>query len=161
MWFYFYGLFTRQSGPCRVASDDFLVVHTRDDFAALHGTTPYTHSSPGTPINMPWLGGMQTGRGASVVSSMTAFLCDDFTLSSAAYSSSLHLSYVLIGVFVMYGHCELFCLFPVINFWKFTHHLNLGNNFASFAHFNTVHTNKLAKPSSMATTRDDQVYLIS
>lgn len=52
--------------------DDFLVVHTRDDFAALHGTTPYTHSSPGTPINMPWLGGMQTGRGASVVSS-TAF----------------------------------------------------------------------------------------
>ncbi|XP_075875590.1 dmX-like protein 1 isoform X2 [Nelusetta ayraudi] len=50
-----------------VASDDFLVVHTRDDFAALHGTTPYTHSSPGTPINMPWLGGMQTGRGASVM----------------------------------------------------------------------------------------------
>lgn len=53
---------------CRVAGDDFLVVHARDDFAALHGTTPYTHSSPGTPINMPWLGGMQTGRGASVVS---------------------------------------------------------------------------------------------
>lgn len=52
-----------------VASDDFLVVHARDDFAALHGTTPYTHSSPGTPINMPWLGGVQTGRGAAVVSS--------------------------------------------------------------------------------------------
>ncbi|KAK2837802.1 hypothetical protein Q5P01_015014 [Channa striata] len=49
------------------AGDDFLVVHTRDDFAALHGTTPYTHSSPGTPINMPWLGGVQTGRGASVM----------------------------------------------------------------------------------------------
>ncbi|XP_049907687.1 dmX-like protein 1 isoform X7 [Epinephelus moara] len=49
--------------------DDFLVVHTRDDFAALHGTTPYTHSSPGTPINMPWLGGVQTGRGAAVVRS--------------------------------------------------------------------------------------------
>uniref|UniRef100_A0A668A5W7 Dmx like 1 n=1 Tax=Myripristis murdjan TaxID=586833 RepID=A0A668A5W7_9TELE len=47
--------------------DDFLVVHTRDDFAALHGTTPYTHSSPGTPINMPWLGGLQTGRGAAVL----------------------------------------------------------------------------------------------
>ncbi|TNN59137.1 DmX-like protein 1 [Liparis tanakae] len=46
--------------------DDFLVVHARDDFAALHGTTPYTHSSPGTPINMPWLGGVQTGRGAAV-----------------------------------------------------------------------------------------------
>uniref|UniRef100_A0A3Q3KCG5 RAVE complex protein Rav1 C-terminal domain-containing protein n=1 Tax=Monopterus albus TaxID=43700 RepID=A0A3Q3KCG5_MONAL len=50
-----------------VGGDDFLVVHTHNDFAALHGTTPYTHSSPGTPINMPWLGGMQTGRGASVM----------------------------------------------------------------------------------------------
>uniref|UniRef100_A0A4W6C758 Dmx like 1 n=1 Tax=Lates calcarifer TaxID=8187 RepID=A0A4W6C758_LATCA len=50
-----------------VGGDDFLVVHARDDFAALHGTTPYTHSSPGTPINMPWLGGLQTGRGASVM----------------------------------------------------------------------------------------------
>ncbi|KAM4575859.1 dmX-like protein 1 isoform 2-T2 [Odontesthes bonariensis] len=48
-------------------ADDFLVVHARDDFAALHGTTPYTHSSPGTPISVPWLGGMQTGRGASVM----------------------------------------------------------------------------------------------
>ncbi|KAM6954473.1 dmX-like protein 1 [Aplochiton taeniatus] len=47
--------------------DDFLVVHSRDDFNSLHGTTPYTHSSPGTPINMPWLGSMQTGRGASVL----------------------------------------------------------------------------------------------
>lgn len=53
---------------CSVGGDDFLVVHARDDFAALHGTTPYTHSCPGTPINMPWLGGLQTGRGASVVS---------------------------------------------------------------------------------------------
>ncbi|XP_068560082.1 dmX-like protein 1 isoform X1 [Cebidichthys violaceus] len=50
-----------------VGGDDFLVVHARDDFAALHGTTPYTHSSPGTPINMPWLGGVQTGRGAAVM----------------------------------------------------------------------------------------------
>uniref|UniRef100_A0AAX7URS3 RAVE complex protein Rav1 C-terminal domain-containing protein n=1 Tax=Astatotilapia calliptera TaxID=8154 RepID=A0AAX7URS3_ASTCA len=50
-----------------VGGDDFLVVHTRDDFAALHGTTPYTHSNPGTPINVPWLGGMQTGRGAAVM----------------------------------------------------------------------------------------------
>uniref|UniRef100_A0A8D0D7S0 Dmx like 1 n=1 Tax=Sander lucioperca TaxID=283035 RepID=A0A8D0D7S0_SANLU len=49
--------------------DDFLVVHARDDFTALHGTTPYTHSSPGTPIHMPWLGGVQTGRGAAVVRS--------------------------------------------------------------------------------------------
>ena len=48
--------------------DDFLVVQSRDDFGTLHGTTPYTHSSPGTPINMPWLGGVQTGRGAAVVS---------------------------------------------------------------------------------------------
>ncbi|XP_055017925.1 dmX-like protein 1 [Boleophthalmus pectinirostris] len=50
-----------------VGGDEFLVVHARDDFAALHGTTPYTHSSPGTPINMPWLGGVQTGRGAAVM----------------------------------------------------------------------------------------------
>ncbi|OWK11856.1 hypothetical protein Celaphus_00003450 [Cervus elaphus hippelaphus] len=27
----------------------------------------YTHSNPGTPINMPWLGSTQTGRGASVM----------------------------------------------------------------------------------------------
>ncbi|XP_037115641.1 dmX-like protein 1 isoform X2 [Syngnathus acus] len=50
-----------------VGTDDFLVVHTHDDFVSLHGTTPYTRSSPGTPINMPWLGGHQTGRGASVM----------------------------------------------------------------------------------------------
>nr|XP_019954783.1 PREDICTED: dmX-like protein 1 isoform X2 [Paralichthys olivaceus] len=50
-----------------VGGDDFLVIHARDDFAALHGTTPYTHSSPGTPINMPWLGGLQTGRGAAMM----------------------------------------------------------------------------------------------
>ncbi|KAF7695264.1 dmX-like protein 1 isoform X1 [Silurus meridionalis] len=47
--------------------DDFLVVQTRDDFTALHGTTPYTRSSPGTPINMPWLGSHQTGRGAAML----------------------------------------------------------------------------------------------
>ncbi|XP_027023135.2 dmX-like protein 1 isoform X2 [Tachysurus fulvidraco] len=47
--------------------DDFLVVQTRDDFTTLHGTTPYTHSSPGTPINMPWLGSQQTGRGAAML----------------------------------------------------------------------------------------------
>lgn len=57
-----------------VGGDDFLVVHTRDDFVALHGTTPYTHSNPGTPINVPWLGGMQTGRGAAVVSSEPGFI---------------------------------------------------------------------------------------
>lgn len=67
--------------PCRVGSDDFLVIHTRDDLAALHGTTPYTHSSPGTPINMPWLGGVQTGRGASVVSSAAIFVCYDIGLA--------------------------------------------------------------------------------
>ncbi|KAJ7994355.1 hypothetical protein DPEC_G00265000 [Dallia pectoralis] len=50
-----------------VKGDDFLVVQARDDFHSLHGTTPYTHSSPGTPINMPWLGGVQTGRGASML----------------------------------------------------------------------------------------------
>ncbi|KAL0979806.1 hypothetical protein UPYG_G00189980 [Umbra pygmaea] len=50
-----------------VKGDDFLVVQARDDFNSLHGTTPYTHSSPGTPINMPWLGSMQTGRGAAVL----------------------------------------------------------------------------------------------
>ncbi|XP_064867474.1 dmX-like protein 1 isoform X4 [Oncorhynchus nerka] len=47
--------------------DDFLVIQARDDFNTLHGTTPYTHSSLGTPINMPWLGGLQTGRGAAVL----------------------------------------------------------------------------------------------
>ncbi|XP_066499855.1 dmX-like protein 1 isoform X2 [Hoplias malabaricus] len=47
--------------------EDFLVVHARDDFSTLHGTTPYTHSSPGTPINMPWLGSLQTGRGAAML----------------------------------------------------------------------------------------------
>lgn len=50
-----------------VKGDDFLVVQTRDDFTTLHGTTPYTHSSPGTPINMPWLGSHQTGRGAAML----------------------------------------------------------------------------------------------
>ncbi|NXU54405.1 DMXL1 protein, partial [Turnix velox] len=48
-------------------SDDFLVIHARDDLANVQGTTPYTHSNPGTPINMPWLGSTQTGRGASVM----------------------------------------------------------------------------------------------
>ncbi|KAM4819523.1 dmX-like protein 1 isoform 7-T7 [Thomomys bottae] len=48
-------------------SEDFLVIHAHDDLAAVQGTTPYTHSNPGTPINMPWLGGTQTGRGASVM----------------------------------------------------------------------------------------------
>ncbi|XP_028851922.1 dmX-like protein 1 isoform X2 [Denticeps clupeoides] len=48
-------------------SDEFLVVQAREDFVSLHGSTPYTHSSPGTPINMPWLGSMQTGRGAAVL----------------------------------------------------------------------------------------------
>nr|XP_033784929.1 dmX-like protein 1 isoform X1 [Geotrypetes seraphini] len=48
-------------------TDDFLVIHTRDDLATGQGSTPYTHSNPGTPINMPWLGGTQTGRGASVM----------------------------------------------------------------------------------------------
>lgn len=51
---------------CR--SEDFLVIHARDDLSAVQGSTPYTHSNPGTPINMPWLGSTQTGRGASVVS---------------------------------------------------------------------------------------------
>uniref|UniRef100_A0A8C4RV11 Dmx like 1 n=1 Tax=Erpetoichthys calabaricus TaxID=27687 RepID=A0A8C4RV11_ERPCA len=48
-------------------NDDFLVIHAREDYASVQGTTPYTPSSPGTPINMPWLGSMQTGRGASVM----------------------------------------------------------------------------------------------
>ncbi|XP_058533833.1 dmX-like protein 1 isoform X1 [Ochotona princeps] len=48
-------------------SEEFLVIHARDDLAAVQGTTPYTHSNPGTPINMPWLGSTQTGRGASVM----------------------------------------------------------------------------------------------
>ncbi|XP_036136303.1 dmX-like protein 1 isoform X6 [Molossus molossus] len=48
-------------------SEDFLVIHAHDDLTAVQGTTPYTHSNPGTPINMPWLGSMQTGRGASVM----------------------------------------------------------------------------------------------
>uniref|UniRef100_A0A8D0G2K2 DmX-like protein 1 n=1 Tax=Sphenodon punctatus TaxID=8508 RepID=A0A8D0G2K2_SPHPU len=47
--------------------DDFLVIHARDDLANVQGTTPYTPSNPGTPINMPWLGSTQTGRGASVM----------------------------------------------------------------------------------------------
>ncbi|XP_006873256.1 PREDICTED: dmX-like protein 1-like [Chrysochloris asiatica] len=48
-------------------SEDFLVIRARDDLTAVQGTTPYTHSNPGTPINMPWLGSTQTGRGASVM----------------------------------------------------------------------------------------------
>ncbi|XP_067885987.1 dmX-like protein 1 isoform X2 [Heterodontus francisci] len=48
-------------------SDEFLVVHARDDFGDLQCSTPYTPSVPGTPINMPWLGSMQTGRGASMM----------------------------------------------------------------------------------------------
>ncbi|XP_069887631.1 dmX-like protein 1 isoform X3 [Dipodomys merriami] len=51
-------------------SEDFLVIHAHDDLTAVQGTTPYTHSNPGTPINMPWLGSTQTGRGASVVCKM-------------------------------------------------------------------------------------------
>ncbi|XP_053150335.1 dmX-like protein 1 isoform X3 [Hemicordylus capensis] len=47
-------------------TDDFLVIHARDDMSNIQGTTPYTHSNPGTPINMPWLGSTQTGRGAAV-----------------------------------------------------------------------------------------------
>ncbi|XP_062045262.1 dmX-like protein 1 isoform X4 [Lepus europaeus] len=49
------------------SSEEFLVIHAHDDLAAVQGTTPYTHSNPGTPINMPWLGSTQTGRGASVM----------------------------------------------------------------------------------------------
>lgn len=56
---------------CR--SEEFLVIHARDDLAAVQGTTPYTHSNPGTPINMPWLGSTQTGRGASVVGLVKVF----------------------------------------------------------------------------------------
>ncbi|NXL63979.1 DMXL1 protein, partial [Chordeiles acutipennis] len=48
-------------------ADDFLVIHAHDDLVNVQGTTPYTHSNPGTPINMPWLGSTQTGRGASVM----------------------------------------------------------------------------------------------
>lgn len=54
---------------CRV--DDFLVIHAHDDLVNVQGSTPYTHSNPGTPINMPWLGSTQTGRGASVVSHLS------------------------------------------------------------------------------------------
>ncbi|XP_069043344.1 dmX-like protein 1 isoform X6 [Lepisosteus oculatus] len=50
-------------------NDDFLVIHARDDYGTIQGSTPYTPSSPGTPINMPWLGSVQTGRGASVENS--------------------------------------------------------------------------------------------
>uniref|UniRef100_A0A8C6VBG8 Dmx like 1 n=1 Tax=Naja naja TaxID=35670 RepID=A0A8C6VBG8_NAJNA len=50
-------------------ADDFLVIHARDDLGNIQGTTPYTHSTPGTPINMPWLGSTQTGRGAVLFSS--------------------------------------------------------------------------------------------
>lgn len=52
-------------------ADDFLVIHARDDLINVQGSTPYTHSNPGTPINMPWLGSTQTGRGASVVSCLS------------------------------------------------------------------------------------------
>ncbi|XP_015742863.1 dmX-like protein 1 isoform X1 [Python bivittatus] len=47
-------------------ADDFLVIHAHDDLGNIQGTTPYTHSTLGTPINMPWLGGFQTGRGAAM-----------------------------------------------------------------------------------------------
>lgn len=55
------------------SSEEFLVIHAHDDLAAVQGTTPYTHSNPGTPINMPWLGSTQTGRGASVVCKVKKF----------------------------------------------------------------------------------------
>lgn len=61
--------------------DDFLVVQTRDDFTTLHGTTPYTPSSPGTPINMPWLGSHQTGRGAAMVSNPWLCYCLSYAKS--------------------------------------------------------------------------------
>ncbi|XP_078252424.1 dmX-like protein 1 isoform X2 [Rhinoraja longicauda] len=48
-------------------SDEFLVVHAREDFGDLQCSTPYTPSVPGIPIHMPWLGSTQTGRGASVM----------------------------------------------------------------------------------------------
>uniref|UniRef100_A0A8D2LK16 Dmx like 1 n=1 Tax=Varanus komodoensis TaxID=61221 RepID=A0A8D2LK16_VARKO len=58
-------------------ADDFLVIHAHDDLGNMQGTTPYTHSNPGTPINVPWLGGTQTGRGAAVVSekNVDVFAC--------------------------------------------------------------------------------------
>ena len=87
---------------CSVGGDDFLVVHARDDFAAIHGSTPYTHSSPGTPINMPWLGGVQTGRGASVV--RPQFVCNDTTWAICSTPPSL----------IKWPH-ELFCMFSAIN----------------------------------------------
>lgn len=51
-----------------------MVIHAHDDLTAVQGTTPYTHSNPGTPINMPWLGSTQTGRGASVVRKVKEFV---------------------------------------------------------------------------------------
>lgn len=87
---------------CSVGGDDFLVVHARDDFAAIHGSTPYTHSSPGTPINMPWLGGVQTGRGASVV--RLQFVSNDTTWAICSTPPSL----------IKWPH-ELFCMFSAIN----------------------------------------------
>uniref|UniRef100_A0A4X2KR61 Dmx like 1 n=1 Tax=Vombatus ursinus TaxID=29139 RepID=A0A4X2KR61_VOMUR len=60
-------------------SDDFLVIHARDDLASVQGTTPYTHSNPGTPINMPWLGSTQTGRGASVILNLCPLFYKDLT----------------------------------------------------------------------------------
>lgn len=46
-----------------VDQEDFLVIHARGWFnSCKEGTTPYTHSNPGTPINMPWFGSTQTGR---------------------------------------------------------------------------------------------------
>ncbi|XP_043915100.1 dmX-like protein 1 [Protopterus annectens] len=47
-------------------SDEFLMVRTREDLLSIQGGTPFTQSTPGTPINMPWLGSTQTGRGASL-----------------------------------------------------------------------------------------------
>lgn len=77
-------------------ADDFLVIHARDDLVNVQGSTPYTHSNPGTPINMPWLGSTQTGRGASVVShfSKISFLYSIYffcLFSLACYI--LHLTY--------------------------------------------------------------------
>ncbi|KAK7831362.1 hypothetical protein U0070_024650, partial [Myodes glareolus] len=56
-------------------SEDFLVIHARDDLTAVQGSTPYTHSNPGTPINMPWLGSTQT-----------AFTCHDSGATVLAYA---------------------------------------------------------------------------
>uniref|UniRef100_A0A5F8GCU3 Dmx like 1 n=1 Tax=Monodelphis domestica TaxID=13616 RepID=A0A5F8GCU3_MONDO len=67
--------------------DDEIELETKGYvFIKLLCTTPYTHSNPGTPIHMPWLGSTQTGRGASVVTKFQRIFKNIFNLCLFSYT---------------------------------------------------------------------------